>query len=279
MKDDELRRRLRGAAHTHTPDRERMRALVDRGMGGHEAVVAHRAPRPAPAMSWLRVVSATASAAGVFAVGGYAVASSVSQQAPPPQTVATTSAPVAEPVTPSAPPEPSRTTAPSTPSAPSAPPTTRDPQTRRPSAPPASEPSPSPRTAELLWADGSIDPGSSTHWAQSNVTVKARKPLASLTVELRIALTAEVADTGSWRSLPAADFHVSVAEDDGFLVYRWTLRAGRTVPVGAHVFAGQYDHAPGQRNAYGDVYTVEAGTPGSPGERDDWRGDFAPSSD
>lgn len=44
MKDDELRRRLRGAAHTHRPDRERMRARVERGMGGHEAAAAHRPP-------------------------------------------------------------------------------------------------------------------------------------------------------------------------------------------------------------------------------------------
>lgn len=275
MRDDELRRRLRGAAHTHRPDRERMRVRVERGMVGHEAAPTH--PAPGPAMSWLRVVSATASVAGVFAVGGYAVASSVNEEDPLPQSVVTTSAPVAAPTTPPAAPEPLRTSASPTPSAPRP---TGMPATKRPSGPQRNEPSRSPAAeADLLWADGSIDPGSSVHWAQSNVTVKARKPLNSLTVELRVALTAEVADTGSWRSLPADDFDVSVSEDDGFLVYRWTLRAGRTVPVGAHVFAGQYDHAQGQRNAYGDEYTVEAGASGSPGKRDDWRGDFAPSSD
>ncbi|WP_405387975.1 hypothetical protein OG596_08330 [Streptomyces sp. NBC_01102] len=274
MKDDELRRRLRGAAHTHRPDRERMRARVERGMGGHEAAAAHRPP--GPAMSWLRVVSATASVAGVFAVAGYAVASSVNEEAPNPQSVVTTSAPMDTPATPSSAPVPLRTSASPTTAAPRP---TGTPHTKRPSDASRSKPSESPTAADLLWADGSIDPGSSIHWAQSNVTVKARKPLASLTVELRVALTAEVADTGSWRSLPAEDFDASVSEDDGFLVYRWTLRAGRTVPVGAHVFAGQYDHAQGQRNAYGDVYTVQAGTSGSPGEQDDWRGDFAPSSD
>ncbi|MFD3654715.1 hypothetical protein [Streptomyces sp. NPDC058620] len=276
MKDDDLRRRLRGAAHTHTPDRERMRARVERGMGGHEAAAAHRAPRPA--MSWLRVVSATASVAGVFAVGGYAVASSVSDEDPPPQSVATTSAPVATPTTPPAAPEPLRTSASPTPSAPRP---TATPQARRSSAPPKSEPSQSrsPSAADLLWADGSIDPGSRAYWAQSNVTIKAKKPLTALTVELRIARSAEAAETGHWLSLPAEDFEVAVDEDDGFLVYRWSLRAGRTVPVGTHVFAGQYNHPEGGRDAGDDVYTVEAGTTGPPGERDEVRGDFAPTSD
>lgn len=274
MKDDDLRRRLRGAAYLHRPDRERMRARVERGMSGREIPAAHRDHRPA--VSWLRVVSTTASVAGLFAVGGYAVASAVSDEDPRPQTVATTTAPVAAPTTPSATPEPRRT---SRPPAPPTPRPTRTPHTQRPSVTPESEPSPSPSAADLLWADGSIDPGSSSQWAQSNVTVKAKKPLTSLSVELRIARTGGVADTGNWRSLPAEDFDVSVDEDDGFLVYRWSLRPGRTVPAGAHVFAGQYNHAEGQRDAGDDVYAVEAAAAGSPAERDDVRGDFAPTSD
>ncbi|MGA4845651.1 hypothetical protein ACOBQB_05050 [Streptomyces sp. G5(2025)] len=125
--------------------------------------------------------------------------------------------------------------------------------------------------AELLWADGSIDPGSSTYWSQSDITLKARKPLTSLTVELRVALGAKVADTGNWRSLPVEDFDVSVGERDGFLVYRWTLKAGRTVPAGEHVFAGQYDHGEGKRDVGGDRYAIRAATAA---ERTEWRGDF-----
>ncbi|MDG4859329.1 hypothetical protein P8605_14365, partial [Streptomyces sp. T-3] len=125
--------------------------------------------------------------------------------------------------------------------------------------------------AELLWADGSIDPGSSAFWAQSNITVKTKKPLAALTVELHVKQNGKVADTGNWRSLPADDFDVSVREADGVLVYRWTLKKGRTVPAGEHVFAGQYDHAEGQRNADDDSYRIQVATAA---EQADWKGDF-----
>jgi hypothetical protein len=57
----------------------------------------------------------------------------------------------------------------------------------------------------------------------------------------------------------------------GGLVYRWTLKDGRTVPPGPLVFAGQYDHADGERDAGDDSYTVRATAQGETAER---RGDF-----
>ncbi|GAA1368562.1 hypothetical protein [Streptomyces beijiangensis] len=115
-----------------------------------------------------------------------------------------------------------------------------------------------------LWADGSIDAGSNAYWAQSDITFKNRAPLSALTVELRVAQTGGVNDTGNWRDLPSEDFTVSVREDGGCLVYRWTLKDGRTVPVGQHVFAGQYNHAEGGRDAKRDSYTVRGTTSGKP---------------
>lgn len=109
-----------------------------------------------------------------------------------------------------------------------------------------------------LWTGGVVDPHSNAYWAQSNVTLRTTEPLSSLTVELRIALTGGVNSTGSWRSLPEPDFTVSATEDGGYLVYRWTLRAGRTVPAGTHTFAGQYNHAEGERDATGDYVTAHA---------------------
>ncbi|GGY92976.1 hypothetical protein [Streptomyces avidinii] len=76
--------------------------------------------------------------------------------------------------------------------------------------------------------------------------------------ELRIALTDGVKDTGSWRTRPAEDFDLSARQEGGFLVYRWTLKPGRTVPSGEHVFAGQYDHAAGGRDAKDDRYRIDA---------------------
>ena len=79
-------------------------------------------------------------------------------------------------------------------------------------------------------------------------------------------------DTGAWRSPPEADFTTTVAERDGFLVYTWALKPGRTVWPGEWVFAGQYDHARGGRDAKDDGYTVTAAT--KDGERSSVAGDF-----
>ncbi|MET9512386.1 hypothetical protein ABZX62_28770 [Streptomyces flavidovirens] len=259
--DDELRRRLRDAAAAHRPDRERMLARVERGMAGHAPQKTWAACHPvAP---WLRIVGATAAVAGVFAVGGYGVAAAVRGGEPNPQTVAATPTPTDEsaPEQPTATPEPDRPSTLSTVSASPAP-----------STPPAGDTTHTVPAAELLGADGSIDPGSSAYWGQSNITVKVKKPLTELTVELYVADKDSPKDTGNWRSLPADDFEVSVRASRGACLYRWTLKDGRTVPAGEHVFAGQYNHTRGQRDAGNDSYTVLAGT-GS--EQARWKGDFA----
>ncbi|MBW5420720.1 hypothetical protein GKQ77_03930 [Streptomyces sp. BG9H] len=292
MRDDEndVRRQLRAAADAHRPDRERMLARVERGMAGRERTERRTRPPRGAGASWLRVVTATAAVAGVCAVAGYGVASALRGAESDARSVATSSTPDAPPAAsahsraPAPPPprEPSGT--PDAPPASGAPKSgvpkpgaSGGPKSDKPSAP--ADPSRGARTvpaAELLWADGSIDPGSSTYWSQSDITVKAKKPLTALTVELRVARGGEVADTGNWRSLPAGDFAVTVTERDGSLLYRWTLRAGRTVPAGEHVFAGQYDHPEGARDAHADRYTVRASTGD---ERAEWKGDFAPSAD
>ncbi|MGW0533244.1 hypothetical protein [Streptomyces sp. NPDC003032] len=274
MRDDdkEVRRKLRGAAQAHRPDRERMLARIEQGMTARERPERRpkRPHRPKPphraGASWLRVVTATAAVAGVCAVAGYGVASALRGDDPDPRSVATSSTPDAPPAAT----EHGRTPAPPPPR-----PTSGVPKPHKPHKP--SEPADPPRgpktvpAAELLWADGSIDPGSSTYWSQSDITVKAKKPLTALTVELRVARAGKVADTGNWRTLPVDDFDVTVTERGGSLVYRWTLKAGRTVQAGRHVFAGQYNHPEGQRDAHADRYTVRAATSD---ERTEWRGDF-----
>ncbi|MFD9004035.1 hypothetical protein ACFV0T_24240 [Streptomyces sp. NPDC059582] len=49
-----------------------------------------------------------------------------------------------------------------------------------------------------------------------------------------------------------------MGDQDGFLVYTWALKDGRTVAAGEWVFAGQYDHDRGGRDAKDDRYTVTA---------------------
>lgn len=259
---DELRARLHEAAGAHRPDRARMLARIERGMTEETRPSGHRAGLP-PVFGWLRVAGATAAVAGVLAVGGYAVASAVkADEAPPQGTVAVTATPTPSPEATGRPPafpaDPSPSAPPSrleSPSAPSATP---------PSAPSAATPARPPGGAGVadgpLWSDGSVDPHSNEFWAQSNVTLKTTERLTALTVELTVAQTGGVSSTGAWRSLPEDDFELSVGERDGFLVYTWRLKEGRTVPAGTWVFAGQYDHERGGRDAKDDGYAATART-------------------
>ncbi|WP_432132051.1 hypothetical protein [Streptomyces tendae] len=129
---------------------------------------------------------------------------------------------------------------------------------RRPvAAPPGSRETGS-RESGPVWSSGAVDPHSNEFWAQSNVTLGTGTPLTSLTVELRVAQTGSVTSTGACRSLPEDDFTFTLDERDGFLVYRWTLKEGRTVPAGEWMFAGQYNHERGGRDAGGDRYSAAA---------------------
>ncbi|MEV4189821.1 hypothetical protein [Streptomyces toxytricini] len=259
---DELRARLREAAGAHRPDRARILARLERGMA-QEDLPRSRAARP-PRFGWVRAVGVTAAVTGILAAGGYGVASVVNDE-PPQQTV-------------TAPPTPADTSTP----APSAGATRRAPSPvdPAPAGPAPSDPPPGasrepsaspPRTPDAgapaageqdgpLWSDGSVDPHSNDFWAQSNVTLKTREQLTALTVRLRIAQTGGVTSTGAWRSLPEDDFTLTITEKDGYLVHTWVLKQGRTVPVGQWMFAGQYHHARGGRDARDDRYAATART-------------------
>ncbi|MEU0146877.1 hypothetical protein ABZ119_13100 [Streptomyces sp. NPDC006288] len=224
--DEDLRERLRAAAAAHRPDRERMLARIERGMAEEPTARPARATRaPVP---WLRVAGAGVAVCGVLAAGALAVASAGHEEPSEGRQVAADPAP-------------------------------RGPAT---AAPSPGRDGALPSAKGPLSSDGSVDPHSNRYWAQSNVTVEAAGPLSSLTVELRVALNGGVNTTGSWRSLPEGDFVVSEREEDGFLVYRWTLRSGRSVPTGTHTFAGQYNHAEGTRDAGRDDYTARTDTAG-----------------
>ncbi|WP_199831716.1 hypothetical protein [Streptomyces sp. ERV7] len=217
---EDLKRLLRDAAAAHEPDRDGMLARVRHGMSD--------SPRPrrhtAGPLSWPRVTFATLASTAALAVGGYAIAITV-QTGGPGREVATA------------------------PAAPS-PPSTAD-GARTPSTPPHVQDGP-------LRSEGSVDPHANAYWAQSNITLHAAVPLDTLTLEVRIAQTGGVASTGAWRTLPAGDFTLATTDEGGALIYRWTLKPGRTVAPGRHVFAVQYNHAPGSRAATADAYAVTA---------------------
>ncbi|MFH8293679.1 hypothetical protein [Streptomyces sp. NPDC018059] len=271
---DELRARLHETAGAHRPDRARILARLERGMA-QEDLVRSRAARPLR-FGWVRAVGVTAAVAGIFAVGGYGMASVVNGE-PPQQPVAVSPTP-----TPTSTPAPSTDATRRVPSPVDPTPAHSAPADPTPSASPSRTPDISaPATGERegspsrtpntdapaageqdgpLWSDGSVDPHSNDFWAQSNVTLKTREELTALTVELRVARTGGVSSTGAWRSLPESDFTLTIAEKDGYLVHTWVLKQGHTVPAGQWVFAGQYNHARGGRDARDDRYAVTART-------------------
>lgn len=285
----DLRTRLREAADEHRPDRERILARVERGMakgperpGTRREKGSHRLPiGPAP---WARVVGVTAGLVGAFGIGGLAVGltndggeqrqtvvTSPGPVAPPdvpPPTVSPSDRPVAPPPSDEAGRAPASVTpGPSkggdagkgSPSAGATPPTSPD--TRRGNHPQDS----------YLWSDGSVAPSGNDYWARSDVTLKSYKPLTRLTVVLRIAQTGGVSSTGAWSTLSHDDYDVSIRRDRDAVIYLWTLRSGRTLPAGTHVFAGQYNHAQGGRDSAGDVYAARGDGPSGAMEV---RGDF-----
>ncbi|MFF3890190.1 hypothetical protein [Streptomyces sp. NPDC001914] len=268
---EELRARLREAAGAHEPDRARVLARVERGMAGSAERAWRRAARP-QLPGWARVLGATAAVAGVLAVGGYAVAPAVRDDGPAPRTVAVPQVTDPSPVptgrvtaTPGSGPRPGTAKASDRPGpSPSGTGTAATAPGRTPAGDTADGP---------LRSDGSVDPHGNDFWAQSDVSLRTTRQLISLTVTLRIGQTGGVREAGAWLSLPEGDFTVTAAERDGFLVYTWTLRPGRTVWPGTWVFAGQYGHDRGGRDVKDDGYTVTATAKG--GERAFVAGDFA----
>jgi hypothetical protein len=243
--NEEINRRLREAAKAHKPNRARILARVERGVA--DPTVRHRTP--SIARSWPRAAVVGLVAAATLATGGLAVAAiggvpSLPAAAPTP---AAPTSPVASPIVTATPTPPARTTTGPAPT----------------TSPPSSRPTPS-ASSRLrdgpLRSQGAMDAHSSIYWAQNNLTLETTRPLTSLTVEVRIAQTGDVRNTGNWQTLPSEDFTVTVQESGGALLYRWVLKPGRTVPAGQHEFAAQYNHATGVRKVKRDSYHVHART-------------------
>lgn len=223
---EDLKHRLRDAAAAHAPDRDRMLARVRHGMA--------RIPRPeqraAGPLAWPRVTLATLASTAALLVGAYVVASTVPVNGPGREEAVKA---------PAAPAPLSTADGARTPSTPAAPPRTQD---------------------GPLRSDGSVDPHGNPYWSQHNVSLQTGVPLGKLTVEVRIAQTGGVASTGAWRTLPEGDFTLTTTDEGSTLTYRWTLKPGRTVPPGQHVFAVQFNHAAGSRAEAADGYAAMATT-------------------
>lgn len=239
---EQISRQLREAAEAHRPDRARMLARVERGMAS-----ATCRPAPRVARSWSKVTFAGAAAAGILATAGLAVAV-VGSAPPPPDTLpppAVSNSSPAPSVTSTVVPPPAAANQPnqSTPDVPESPSTT------------SSRLSDGP-----LSAKGSVDSHSHTFWTQDTLVVGVTEQLTALSVEVHIAQTGGVENSGHWQTSPVDDYTFTVREADGELIYRWELKPGRTVPVAQHTFAVQYNHTRGARDGKADRYGVMSGS-------------------
>ncbi|MFF7656048.1 hypothetical protein ACFZCY_40535 [Streptomyces sp. NPDC007983] len=245
---------LREAAEAHQPDRTRMLARVTAGMAADE----RRRVRRAPGRQWARLVGPAAGLAAAVAAAGIAVVTT--DTADGPQTVRTSSEPAGPPAGRGGD-------------------TTKRPGggagdgagRHTPSAFPTAV-GPNHLADPAVRSQGAINPNSNPYWAQSDISLTTSKPLTSLTVELRVAENGGVRTTGSFSTVHTGDLATSVRSEDGVLVYRWTLRKGATVPAGRYVFAGQYNHAEGSRDAGRDGYSATGhGPSGAFAVRGDFR--------
>jgi hypothetical protein len=254
--NDELPDRLRVTAEEYEPDRDRMWSRVSEGMREPRGV------RAEPVRTVWRIPQlGFATGAAVLLIGAIVFFGQAMGLGP--VTGPTTAPPAAGPGTRS----PETTEPASDDPSSDVEETTGGEATQGGSSPEADEGGP-----DWLWTDGSVDPGSNDFWSQSDLTLKNDEPLADLTVELRIAVGDGIVSTGSWNTANTFFTDAEVTEEDGFLVYRWTLRDGQVLPAGEYILAAQYNHEAGPRSADDDSYTFTAAT--DAGENGELAGDF-----
>ena len=219
-----------------------MLARIEEGMTRSTDADRARSYRRRRQASWLKVLLAALLGVGGLSLGGLAVAAGVKQLATPHP------APVVTPTSqaPSATPEPHAS---------ATKPTAQHPGSTGTSTPRSSA---TPTATGPIMARADVNAHSTIYWEQNDLTLDVAQPLTALTVELQVAQSGGVQSTGSWLTAPPDDFTVTVTPADGFLVYRWTLKPGRTVPAARQLFGAQFNHATGKRDASKDTFLVEA---------------------
>jgi hypothetical protein len=111
---------------------------------------------------------------------------------------------------------------------------------------------------EYLSATAVRNAYSITSWTQDDLTLGTTETITALDVTLKVALTAGVADTGHWTSIPVELVTTGVTRQGGALVYRFTLRAGATLAPGSYTFAAQFNHTTDPRPLTVDTYTAKS---------------------
>ncbi|GIM89110.1 hypothetical protein [Paractinoplanes toevensis] len=239
--EDFLRDEMRQALDSRHPDRT---AMLNR-------IAANRAAGPKPRGRVARLAGAALAVATVLGIGGvgkWALADSQdpTPAAPPvatapatpvPSVVATATAPASREVT-----SHPRTQAPDETTAPTSAPT--------PSASPVrGHPGDTQVEKGTLWSDGSIEDS-----GDSVVTLRAGADLTELDLTVRVPLTPGLSSLGV--DSAAGTVTGTVTKQPDALLYRFTLKAGATLPAGEYKFTAKWGG--GDRNAADDTYEAYA---------------------
>jgi hypothetical protein len=246
----DLRTALREEADRHRPDRQ---AMLDRIAQGRAAY----ARRPIDRL--FALVRPAAAALAVAVVLVLAVAGVRLSNREPDLDDTPVAGPSAVPATTPAPattnaPEP---TTPATTATDPRPPRTT---TGTPSSPSVTTPSSSaPQTDRdgYLSSTGKIDPNTSDGWTQDSVTLKSTRKITALDVTVEVALTPGVAETGRWSTVANELLAVSSSRTSKMLVFRFTLRPGKTLAPGEYTFAAQFNHTVGKHSPAEDSYEAK----------------------
>jgi len=244
-REQELRAALRDAAQEYEPDRTRISNRVAAGRS---------APPP---KGWvLRPMAAAAAVAVITVLSVVAVRASNDQVEPPP---------LAGPVNATAAPSKSRagSTTGQHPDRPATTPTDPAPTGTTPAGPtptgtaPTTASPPAQPGADFLTGKGAVDKNSVATWSQQNVTITTTEPVESLTVTIKVAMTAQPAEAGRYTTVPNSDVAVTVERGSDWLTYTYDLRKGVKLIPGSYVFAAQFTHHSG-RPMSKDYYTITA---------------------
>lgn len=246
----DLRSALREEAERHRPDRDAMLDRINRGRAAYA-----RVPTPrSRAAALLRPVAAAFAVAVVLvlAVAGVQLANREPETPELPVagvSVAPTTTPAPAPATTAAPKPSTAVTVTSKPSR------TSPAGTTPPSKAPPSGEGPKVDRDGYVASTGRVDPNSNEGWSQGNVVLASTRKLTALDISVEVALTPGAVYSGQWSTVSPDLLVVTHSQTNKRLIYRFTLRAGATLPPGEYTFAVQFIHT-GRRSAGDDGYVA-----------------------
>ena len=104
-----------------------------------------------------------------------------------------------------------------------------------------------------------------TYFGESRITFANSLPVTSMTVTVKIAITAGLTFNGNYVTFEGGNVSISHTTSGGFLVYTFTLDAGKTIVPGEWTVAAQWNGTGTLHATSGDTWTVVTTTTGTGG--------------